>query len=52
MALMITSLIKKQNQLIPAMCVRHRSQRRNLGKPPGIAKTLQERLEGKLQIKL
>lgn len=31
------------------MCVRHRSQRKNLGKPPGVAKTLKERLEGELK---
>lgn len=47
MSFSTTCLLKKQNLLLSAMCVRYRSQRRNLGKPPGIAKTLEERLEGK-----
>lgn len=46
MSFSVTCLLKKQNQLLAVMSVRHRSQRRNLGKPPGIAKTLEERLEG------
>lgn len=48
MSLSITCLLKKQNRLLSAMCVRHRSQRKNLGKPPGYANTLEERLKGKL----
>lgn len=52
MSFLVTTLFKKQNQLTAAMCVRHRSQRRNLGKPPGVAKTLEERLEGKFIEKL
>lgn len=43
----VTCLLKKQNRLITIMSVRHRSQRRNLGKPINVAKTLEERLEGK-----
>jgi len=46
MSFSVTCLLKKQNRLLATMSVRHRSQRRNLGKPPGIAKTLKERLEG------
>jgi large subunit ribosomal protein L38 len=45
MSFSIKCLLKKQNQVITYMCVRHRSQRRNLGKPPGVASTLAERLE-------
>lgn len=48
MSFSVPCLLKKQHRLLTVMCVRHRSQRRNLGKPPGIAKTLAERLEGKL----
>lgn len=46
MSFSVTCLLKKQNRLLTAMSVRHRSQRRNLGKPPGVAKTLEERLKG------
>ncbi|XP_008186104.1 39S ribosomal protein L38, mitochondrial [Acyrthosiphon pisum] len=45
MSFSVTCLLKKQNRLLTAISVRHRSQRRNLGKPPGIAKTLEERME-------
>lgn len=48
MSFSATCLLKKQNRLLTAMSVRHRSQRKNLGKPPGIAKTLDERMEGML----
>lgn len=46
MSLTVACLLKKQSQLLTIMCVRHRSQRKNLGKPPGVAKTLEERLRG------
>lgn len=49
MSFPVTCLLKKQNQLLTVMCVRHRSQRRNLGKPPGVAKTLEQRLGGRFQ---
>jgi len=48
MSILITCLLGKHKYLLPVMCIRHRSQRKNLGKPPGIAKTLDEKLKGKL----
>lgn len=48
MSILITCSLGKQNYLLPAMCVRYRSQRKNLGKSPGIAKTLDEKMKGKL----
>jgi len=50
MSFSVTCLLKKQNRLLASISVRHRSQRRNLGKPPGIAKTLKERLDGTILI--
>lgn len=49
MSFKVSCLLKQQNLLLNTMCVRYRSSRKNLGKPPGVAKTLKERLEGKLQ---
>lgn len=46
MSFSVTCLLKKQNRLFTAISVRHRSQRKNLGKPPGTAKTLEERMNG------
>lgn len=48
MSLVVTCLLNKPNRLLTVIGVRHRSQKKNLGKPPGVAKTLEERMEGKL----
>lgn len=48
MSFHVSCLLKQQNLLLNTMCVRYRSSRKNLGKPPGVAKSLKERLEGKL----
>ncbi|XP_050423328.1 39S ribosomal protein L38, mitochondrial [Adelges cooleyi] len=45
MSFSTTCLLQQPNRYLVAMCVRHRSQRRNLGLPPNVAKTLQTRLE-------
>lgn len=48
MPISVTNLFGKQKHLLTVVSVRHRSQRKNLGKPPGIAKTLEEKLNGML----
>lgn len=44
----MSCLLKKQNRVLTVLSIRNRSQKKNLGKPPGLAKTLAERMEGKL----
>ncbi|VVC32558.1 Phosphatidylethanolamine-binding protein [Cinara cedri] len=41
----MSRLLKNHYLFLNTMCVRFRSSRKNLGKPPGVAKTLKERLE-------
>lgn len=46
MSFSVTCLLKKQNRILTVLSIRNRSQKKNLGKPPGLAKTLKERMEG------
>jgi len=48
MSISVTCLLRKNKNFLTSICIRHRSQRKTLGKPPGIAKTLEEKLKGKL----
>lgn len=41
-------LLKKQNQLLTASSIQYRNYRRGLERPPGVPKTLEEKLKGKL----